>query len=144
MALEEDQALVSGTHIKRLLAQFLAHKFSPFRLLGPFNTDLHVVLITSHKIILLLLRSCNCATVMNCNFNTWYAGSLICNHQRGHNPRVETHCPSVWGADTLFWLSQAPAVTSHIHMNSYTFSLFLPPHHTHTFVKKKITFKTGF
>ena len=35
----------------------------------PFDTVLHVVMIPSHKIILLLLHNCNFATVRNHNVN---------------------------------------------------------------------------
>ena len=45
----------------------LKHWFSSSLMLRPLNTVPHVVVIPRHKIILLLLHSCNFATLVNCN-----------------------------------------------------------------------------
>lgn len=44
----------------------------------------------SHKIILLLLHSCNVVTVVNHNIKIWYASYLICDLNRGHDPQVKS------------------------------------------------------
>jgi hypothetical protein len=49
-------------------------------------------MIPNHKIISLLLHSCNFAPVMDCDVNILYAGYLICDPKRGHGPQVENHC----------------------------------------------------
>ena len=69
--------------------------FSTVWMQRPFNTLPHVVLTPNHEIILLLLHNCNFATVMNSNVNIWLAGCLICDPQRGHDPRAENQSHSV-------------------------------------------------
>jgi hypothetical protein len=63
--------------------------FSTFLMLWPFNTVLHVVVTSNHKIISLLLHNCNFAVVINCNVNIWNIGYLIYDPQEGHDSQVE-------------------------------------------------------
>ena len=55
----------------------------------PFSTVPPVVALTP-RILSLLLRNCNFATVMNHIVNIWYADYLICDSQRGLDPQIET------------------------------------------------------
>ena len=47
------------------MGYILEQQSSAFLTLRPFNTALHAVVTSNHKIISLLFYSCNCATVMN-------------------------------------------------------------------------------
>ena len=44
-------------------------------MLQPFNI-VHIVVISNHKIILVLFQNWNCAMVINYNINIWYADGL--------------------------------------------------------------------
>lgn len=69
--------------------------FSTFLTLGPFTTTPHAVVTPKHKIILLLLRNCNFATVVNHNVNIcvfWWPWMTpvkgSCDPQKVRDPQV--------------------------------------------------------
>jgi hypothetical protein len=51
------------------IKEMLGPCFSTFLMLHPFNAVPQVVVTPNHKVIQLLLHSCNFTNVMNCNVN---------------------------------------------------------------------------
>lgn len=90
------------------LTPALDQQLSAFLALQPFS----IAHVSAHKLISLLLRYCNSATVINYDINTWYAGYLICSlcervtQQHQHHP---TKGSQPTGKDLSLRISSCPS-----------------------------------
>lgn len=73
---ESTHQILNHMHFLKRLTDSLEQWFLTFLMLRPLNTVPHVVEISSHRIILLILYNSIFATVMNHVANTWYSWYL--------------------------------------------------------------------